>query len=465
MLIAKLTRRPRFLIWLTIAFFRRHFSLLVLLVLSLSLLVFVFSQIVSSQKKSYNEGVVGNYTIAQIPPRVTRLISTGLLTFDNSGQVQPALIEKWQVEDNGKKFSFILKPNLKWQDGTLLKSSDIAIALEGVRVDYQDDKTIIFNLKEPFSPFPSVLTRPVFKKNTLIGTGFYKIDKVIKKNDFVSQVRLKSLKGELPIVNFFFYPNDSLAITALKIGEVQAISNLSNAPDLEKWENLTIVKKFDPQKYVAIFFDTQSGNLSQKEIRVALNQAIHRDNFQEQQALGPISSSSWVYNNNLKKFNYDLEKAKKIITEKSKELIKLRMITTPTYKSLAKQVIDDWSKIGVTTELQIVNSLVNGADYDLLLTTQDIPYDPDQYIFWHSTQMKTNKSKFSDPKIDKFLEDGRKITDQAVRKQKYLDFQKYLVEDSPAAFLYHPNQYFIYYNNISKTLDDINKEYKEFKIE
>ena len=76
------------------------------------------------------------------------------------------------------------------------------------------------------------------------------------------------------------------------------------------------------------------------------------------------------------------------------------------------------------------------------MASQEIPADPDQYTLWHSTQ-STNITGYNSPKIDKLLEDGRKISDKEERKAIYLDFQRFLVEDTPAAFLFHPTVYTI----------------------
>ena len=45
--------------------------------------------------------------------------------------------------------------------------------------------------------------------------------------------------------------------------------------------------------------------------------------------------------------------------------------------------------------------------------------------------------------LDKLLEDGRIISDLKKRKEIYQDFQKFLVEDTPAIFLSHPTTYTI----------------------
>ena len=63
--------------------------------------------------------------------------------------------------------------------------------------------------------------------------------------------------------------------------------------------------------------------------------------------------------------------------------------------------------------------------------------DPDQYTLWHSRQ-PTNITNYKNLRIDKLLEDGRQTSNQNDRKIIYNDFQKYLIDDMPAIFLYFP---------------------------
>ena len=44
-------------------------------------------------------------------------------------------------------------------------------------------------------------------------------------------------------------------------------------------------------------------------------------------------------------------------------------------------------------------------------------------------------------RIDKLLEDGRKYINPTDRKKEYLDFQKIMADELPAAFLYYPYGY------------------------
>ena len=81
-------------------------------------------------------------------------------------------------------------------------------------------------------------------------------------------------------------------------------------------------------------------------------------------------------------------------------------------------------------------------EFDVLIASQEIPSDPDQYHLWHSTQA-TNIAGLASPRIDKLLEDGRKTMEEDKRIKIYHDFQKYLLEEAPAAFLFHPKLYTI----------------------
>ena len=93
-------------------------------------------------------------------------------------------------------------------------------------------------------------------------------------------------------------------------------------------------------------------------------------------------------------------------------------------------------------EINVVNFIPD--DYDALLLTQTIPKDPDQYWFWHSSQEQNNISHLNNPRIDQLLEEGRTTFEQEKRREFYIDFQRFLLEESPAIFINHPTYYYIY---------------------
>ena len=130
--------------------------------------------------------------------------------------------------------------------------------------------------------------------------------------------------------------------------------------------------------------------------------------------------------------------------ELSKETLNnlsLNIATIPALLLQAEEIASNWRDLGLKINVQVISGVPD--NFDAFLGILDIPKDPDQYALWHSSQETSNISNYKNPRIDKLLEDGRTITNESERKKIYLDFQRFLVEDSPAAFLYHPTNYTI----------------------
>ena len=388
-------------------------------------------------------GLIGQYTENTIPLIIKNQISLGLTSLTQSGEASPSLALSWNMEPDGLKYTFHLKPNYYWHDQTKFTSKDINYKLKNVTFTPLDENTITVTLKEDnqFSPLPVILSQPLFKNN-LVGLGNYKVSRIKYNGDYISELTLHPLKSTLAPIKYRFYPNKDEAILAFKLGEINIIENLSDASEFKNWQNLKIteVNMFD--RFVGIFLNLRDQNFKEKEIRQGVNYAVPRfDKFEK--AYTPISPLSWAYSSKIRLYRYDPDIAKKILS-KSPMSSSSSELTISTYSSLvdiAQTVADAWNKIGIKTKIKVEASIP--ADYEVFILTLAIPSDPDQYQYWQSTQDITNISHYSNLKIDKLLEDGRKTSDQEKRKKIYADFQRYLVDDSPVIFLYHPKQYIV----------------------
>ena len=108
------------------------------------------------------------------------------------------------------------------------------------------------------------------------------------------------------------------------------------------------------------------------------------------------------------------------------------------YEKLAQTIQKSWEKLGIKSKIEIVNRIPE--KFQIFLYSFSVKKDPDQYALWHSSQA-TNISRYKNLRIDKLLEDGRSTTDPKARLSIYADFQKYLLDDAPASFLYYPRVY------------------------
>ena len=195
--------------------------------------------------------------------------------------------------------------------------------------------------------------------------------------------------------------------------------------ELEKWPNVITTPVVHTDRIVSLFFNTTQID---KPSRQALTYALDKKRWNPR-VYSPISRLSWAYNPDVKQYDYDPQK----ITV-AKKMAEVSISTLSAYKDVAEMIKSDWEKLGLKITIEVVDSIPE--QFETLVLVQAIPIDPDQYHLWHSTQ-QSNITRLDDKRIDKILEDGRRISDQTKRLALYKDFQKYLLEDLPAIFLYY----------------------------
>lgn len=435
----------RYSIKFLLAFINR-FRGLILLGLLVGILFFflirwVFFPILNLTKTE-SWGVLGSYSPEKMPLSITSLISTGLTRPTAEGYFEPSLAEKWETPDKGKTWIFHLRDDIYWQDGSKIRSQDIVYNFSDVEIEKPDERTIVFRLKNPFSPFPSVLSKPVFKKG-LLGTGDWQVKRIKLRGSTVAELLIKNKNGQRRL--YKFYPTEESLKIAFKLGKIDKALNLIDPSPFDTWNTVLLESNINYQEIVTLFFNTQDSLLSEKSIRQALYYAIDRNRLSKTPAFTPIPPTSWAYNPLVKTYDYDPQKSKKIIDNlpsEIKEKLSLKISTTTALLPQAEKIAKMWEEIGLKTEVFSYGNIPE--DYQILMVIFQPPIDPDQYVIWHSTQTSSNYSKyFKNPRTDALLEQGRNLLNLEERLKVYLDFQRFLLEDAPAAFLYHPEYFTI----------------------
>ena len=314
----------------------------------------------------YEEGLIGApayinplYSLANdVDADISRLVFSGLLKYDSSLNLAPDLAESYEISPDNLTYTFHLKKNVKWHDGSDFNADDVvstislfqnpayksplARSFQNVKIERVDDYTIKFKLPEAYAPFLSVLTVGIMPENIWssidpsnalltelnlqpVGTGPYKFDSYLKdrQGNIQEYVLAKNdgYYGQKPYIDkisFKFYPDFQSATAALKGKDIEGISFLpiSLEKELGSQNNLKIYNFFLPQ-YSAIFFN-QSNNDSLKDISVrkALAYAIDREKITREILNGkariidsPILPDSIGYNPNIDKYGFDRQKA------------------------------------------------------------------------------------------------------------------------------------------------------------
>ena len=434
-------RSTRFIIrFLTAFIFRFKWIIILSLIIGISLF-FVIRFLLPSIEGSRTEkiGVVGRYPNTEsLPKNILEMVSTGLTRVNDKGEVEPAVAESWTTTDSGKTWIFKLKNNIYWQDGKLLTSDSLIYDFSDAKFKVIDKNTVSFTLQSPFSPFPVIVSKPIFKKG-LLGVGNWKVSKATLAGGYIQQLVLISKNNEKKI--YKFYPTEERAKLAYKLGQIDNIQNIYDPNPLQNWESIKIITEVNQNNFVAIFFNTSDPLLSNKTVRQALAYAIDKSSFDGPRAVSPISPTSWAFNPQVKQYSFDTERAKELLKDIPQNSISLKISTIPMLLPVAEKIVTNWKAVGINASVQVYTTIPQ--ETQVLLAIFQIPQDPDQYALWHSTQENTNISHYKSPRIDKLLEDGRVELNLEARKKIYLDFQRFLIEDSPAIFLYHPITYTI----------------------
>jgi len=461
----------RKLYWYLTTYAKKHgFVFIASIIFAIAIFSFVVPSLLSvlENKKTHYVGLVGDYNIDTLPIDVTGKLSAGLTKITEDNNVEPFLAARSSSEQDGKTYRFILKENIFFRDGRELTTQDINYNFPNVETIITPND-IVFKLQDSFAPFPAAVTKPILRKEeetyklilsrpTLIGVGPYTLKDYKMIGNRISEVVLES-KDEKYIYRFYLTEKD--AVTAFKHGQVDELPELSQDYGFSNWTTTTIDKEVDYSKYLAVFFNLRDPKYT-KNLRQALSYAIDKPN-NETRALGPINPDSWAYLPALKSYDKDIERGiERLIDEPPQEKLELNLTTTSTYQPEAEIYIQEWEEFGeksaescqssndiedkslcenmkIKVNLKVTN-FPDTSNFEMLLIGQESPSDPDQYQLWHSGE-STNFTGYKNTRIDNLLEKGRQTTDFQGRKEIYQEFQQFFLEDAPAIFIRHLENY------------------------
>lgn len=473
--------------------------------------------------ESYTEGIIGapRYLNPVLSPAtgdadrdLSRVIFSGLLKYDGQGNLIGDLAERYAIGDSGKIYDVFLRQNVFWHDGQKLTADDVLFTIQiiqnrdydsplrlnwlGIEAEKIDQYTVRFKIKNAYATFPHNLTFGLLPKHIWqdiapaefalnehnlkpIGSGPYVFGSMGKnENGQIMVIKLKASKKYYlagPYIKdliFKFYSDEEKALAALRKAEIFGLSYLSpkNQPTLVgSFRNSLDIQAVKMPRYFALFFNqTMRKALSDKNVRLALAHAIDKEKLIAdvffdfgQKADSPIIEGMAGFSEQIKTYEYDLEKAKNIlqsagwidansdgIREKDGESLELTLTTAPwpELTQTADLISGFWQQIGVKTNIEtketssLIAENIRPRQYQILLFGEFLNTDPDPFAFWHSSQAKDpgqNLSLFSNAQADAILQDSRQDLNNDSRAKKLQQFNQIVTDDLPAIFLYAPN--------------------------
>lgn len=355
---------------------------------------FAQTKIVPAYGGSYVEGMVLNNK-SEVDQVVKKLTKMGLTYFDQNNDIKPALADRWEISDDGKTYTFYLKPGI---DSERIAETVKAHKSEwgNIGIDTPNKNIIKFSLEQSYSPFLSGTAEPLFDYGPYTLQTQDSSELVFASRDdfclgtpYVSEIVLK------------IYPDLENLNAALEQGKIMGVAQTDENTNSKK---VTYFSMSLP-RYQVVFFNLNREQFQNKEIRQKIK-------------------------NNQK---LDQEIKANLVTSDSAENV-----------SQAEELKTKWTANGLNIDIKYYDAItlqkdiIPNRDYDILLYGIDYGYDPDPYPFWHTSQMSPtglNLSNFSNQQADTYLEDGRQTTNSEARKEDYKKFQEILDDEVPAIFL------------------------------
>jgi len=430
------------------------------------------------------------------------------------GKFVPKLAEKWDLAPDATQVTFHLR-DAKWSDGKPITAKDVVFTLEAQTdpktkavfagpmkniagaaeyiagtaqtisgVSAPDDRTVVIKLAKPNAGLLTDLTQvyvvPQHVYGTLkheefkgsdkfrtpsVGSGAYTFAKWISDDEVQFQANPNFwAKPKLKNVYAKVLTGD-VALAQLQTGEV----DIAEVPavevnNLKKDGKVNLVTASGDQATRNFVLASALGNgkLADKRVRQAILYAINRQAIVDSVLAGhgkvpetSVWAPGWAVPDDLKKYNYDPNKAKALLAEagwKADTLVRLDIVPGQADRDAVMNIIaGQLQAVGMNAKVTPhqpteVSKIVANNDFDLLNTFLAVPSTAEPS--WINQRLMCDQKSpaglnifgYCNPDLDALLAEGVATTDQGKRKDIYQKANRIINEDVPGIFpLYIPD--------------------------
>jgi len=342
------------------------------------------------------------------------MVYESLVRYGKSGKIEPWLAEDWEISEDGKEYTFYLRDNVRFSDGTYFTAENAKKNFDAIldnaerhswlEVIYQIESTSVINertfkiaLKNPYYPLLQDLTlvRPFrflgdngFPENgkteegivKAIGTGAWVLSEH-KKDEYVVFTRNEYYWGEKPKI-------DEIEIKIIPDGEARVIAFENKEIDLILGNGLISLDSFkflqetgnyqtgvsEPLSTRTIAINSNKGPSQELEVRQAIEYSINKQAIIDHLFYGTEIKADTLFASNvpysdvgLKPFEYDVDKAIHLlenagwtkgkgtdIRQKNGSFLELEIVfnaTDQVQKAIAETLQGDLLKVGIKLNL------------------------------------------------------------------------------------------------------------------
>ncbi len=423
-----------------------------------------------------------------------------LVMLDPQGVPQPGLAESWSTSADGKAWTFKLRQNVKFHDGTEFTADDVKYTIERIlnpdtrspqrgnisqiaSADVVDKYTVRLNTRAAFAPILTNLAIaayivPKAAHSRLgrdfarrpVGTGPFRWVEWIPDDRVVLEANPDYYAGKPSIdrVIFRFIPEGSVRLAELESGGLDLIAGVPSQ-DIKRLRVSLIadLQEVVGTNYRLLAFNTSVKPYDDVRVRQAVAYAIDKKRIVDVVwgergvvAEGPIPPTSWAFDERFKGLGYNLNRAKQLMAETGHAAGFEMNFLVSNQEELQREIpliIDQLKQINVTVKPIVVDfpTLLDRllkTNYDVLRVGWTVNPEPDSLLYspFHSSAIGGfNFAKFRNAKVDELLDRGRITSNMNERIRIYREAQRIIVQEAPMVFIFHEKRTYAHRKGIT----------------
>ncbi len=434
--------------------------------------------------------------------KISSLICDGLLGRDDDGGLTPMLADRFErISDTS--YRFFLRDGLLFHDGTPLTAEDVVYTFSSIMdgsisspfrssftrvaaIEAESPTVVRLDLKEPFAPFLSYLTRGIVSKKAALAAGAsfgthpvcagpYKLVRFSPDN-VVELEANAAYYGEKPRnarLLFDVIKDDNVRALKLIKGDVDLVQNGIPALIIDGITKSGEIRMKNGDGSVMSYMGMNLTDpiLSNKKVRQAIAYAIDRDEIISHRFKGMaskansiLSPANWAYDGELPQYPFDPAKAMQLMDEAGFKdpdgpgpLPRFRLTyKTSTVKErveIARMIAHQLEKVGISVrvapyEWATFYRDVRKGNFQIYTLSWVGVSDPD--IFHEvcgSSQFPPNglnRDRYKNAEVDALVEQGRTTMDEGERKKIYSRVQQIVFDDLPYVPLWYEKNVVLY---------------------
>ncbi|HKW49278.1 MAG TPA: ABC transporter substrate-binding protein [Gemmatimonadaceae bacterium] len=438
--------------------------------------------------------------------RAVGYVFDGLTRFSPNAQVQPGLAQRWDVSPDGRTYTFHLRRNVHFHDGSSFDARDVVASWEraldpttkssaseflypikGARdfhtqkaksvagLVVRDDSTIVVTLEEPLTAFLKLLAMPVASivprnipanfGERPVGTGPWRLIDwhhddylLFARNDqyFLGAPKAESLEARI-------IAEPSTSVAEFESGNVDVLE--IPADQTHEWEEdesrSPLLSSTPALELVYVGINTTRGPLADPRVRQAINYAVDINTIIERlvagrgtRAAGVIPPALAGYDSTRRPYPFDPAKAKQLLAAAGYPNgidIQLWVSMTPIYVRMAETIQAYLNAVGIRTKVVQRESAASRAaarkgETDLILKDWYADY-PDAENFLYPLLYSGNKGSGGNVSFYSNLRFDSTVT--AARRELNESKRTALLRQADSiAFVDAPMMFLYFYNEL-----------------